>query len=325
MPVADTTQKRWPFLLHSLIGVTLIGVLFALFSFTQKPDPTFDVGVSRPAYSEIHPRVLFDEAHNNFHTSEGRYKPFADILTNDGYEIVPGRKRFDATGLQGFQVLIIANAIGNNEQGDGPAFTEDECRTVRDWVKDGGSLLLITDIYPMSAPSQPLAKEFGVEMSAGKTEDSAHSDPEGAPSQLVFARDNGLLADHAITEGRDPSERIRRVVTFSGQSLKGPAESSAFLPLADSAVDLSPKLTEVEGMDGFPGRSVTYTDPVSAAGRSQGIAIEYGRGRVVVLGEAGMLSAQIITDKKKNFGMNVKGNDNKQLSLNIMHWLTRLL
>ena len=48
------------------------------------------------------------------------------------------------------------------------------------------------------------------------------------------------------------------------------------------------------------------------------------QGRLVVLGEAGMLTAQIDGRSHKNFGMNVPGIDNKQLALNIMHWLSRL-
>jgi len=44
----------------------------------------------------------------------------------------------------------------------------------------------------------------------------------------------------------------------------------------------------------------------------------------VVLGEAGMLRAQ----RDRNgapVGMNVPGYDNRQLALNIMHWLSRAL
>lgn len=46
----------------------------------QVADPGFDPTVARPAYTKKHPRVLFDEAHNNFHTAGGRYKEIASIL-----------------------------------------------------------------------------------------------------------------------------------------------------------------------------------------------------------------------------------------------------
>jgi hypothetical protein len=45
----------------------------------QFADPEFDATVDRPAFTDRHPTVLLDEAHNNFHTADGRYKPFADL------------------------------------------------------------------------------------------------------------------------------------------------------------------------------------------------------------------------------------------------------
>ena len=50
-----------------------------------------------------------------------------------------------------------------------------------------------------------------------------------------------------------------------------------------------------------------------------------GGGRVVILGEAAMLSAQVGGPNQTKFGMNYPGIDNRQLALNIMHWLSGLL
>jgi hypothetical protein len=44
-----------------------------------------------------------------------------------------------------------------------------------------------------------------------------------------------------------------------------------------------------------------------------------------MLGEAAMLSAQIAGPQRQPMGMNVPGSDNKQLALNIMHWLSGAL
>jgi hypothetical protein len=41
-------------------------------------------------------------------------------------------------------------------------------------------------------------------------------------------------------------------------------------------------------------------------------------------GEAAMLTAQL-TPRDRKFGMNVDGIDNRQYTLNLMHWLTGLL
>jgi hypothetical protein len=63
----------------------------------------------------------------------------------------------------------------------------------------------------------------------------------------------------------------------------------------------------------------------SAAGRAQGIAFRLGKGRVVALGDAAMLSAQLTGSDDQPFGMNIPDIDNRQLTLNIMHWLSGLL
>jgi hypothetical protein len=142
------------------------------------------------------------------------------------------------------------------------------------------------------------------------THDPNHSDPSyGGPSILVFSRADKLLADHPVTLGRNEQEKVNKVVAFTGQSLKGPKESTPFMLLSDTAEDMS-----------RPDGKLT-----SAAGRSQGLAMEFGKGRVVVLGEAAMLSAQLAGPRKRPMGMNAPGIDNRQLALNIMHWLSRKL
>ncbi len=274
----------------------------------QQSDPTFDTKVARPSYTTEHPRVLFDEAHFNFHTTDGRYKPFAELIANDGFKVNPNKQKFTKDLLSKGEILIIANALGADGMGANgaanPAFTEAECTAVRDWVREGGSLLLITDHAPFGSAAQSLASQFGVDMSKGYTADPSNS--EGGETSLVFSRKNNLLGDHPIMKGRDDSERINRIQTFTGQSLKGPAGSVAILKLGETAVD--------EGDDG---------NPRSAAGRAQGIAFPFGKGRVVVMGEAAELSAQRIGNER--FGMNVPGLDNRQMALNIMHWLSGLL
>ena len=48
--------------------------------------------------------------------------------------------------------------------------------------------------------------------------------------------------------------------------------------------------------------------------------MECGKGKVIIWSEAAMLTIQ-----NGDEGMNYPGTDNKQLVLNIAHWLTRLL
>lgn len=279
----------------------------------QVADPNFDAKVAQPAYPQKGPKVLFDEAHHNFHTASGRYKPFADLISNDGYRITPNKEKFSAQVLKGFDILVISNALGAplmaQPEASNPAFSDAECDAVRDWVKDGGALLLIADHAPMGSANQILGDRFGVNMSKMYTADEQNYEKEsGNRGFIVYTRESGRLADHPITRGRNDAERVNKIIAFTGQSLKGPPDSFAFMKLADSAVDTMPNTT-----------------PISAAGRAQGLVMKSGHGRVVVLGEAAMLSAQLAGPNRMPFGMNRPGIDNRQLALNLMHWLSGLL
>ncbi len=279
----------------------------------QMADPEFNTSVENPAYKREGPRVMFDEAHHNFHTAEGRYKPFVDLLMSDGYRVVRNRQPFSKTLLDSFKVLVIANALGaeedDDEGADKSAFNDEEIAVVHDWVKSGGSLLLIADHAPFGGAAAALANRFGVDMSKGYTFDPENA-VTGSPTQLIFSRENKLLGSHPIIEGRNENERIKSLRSFTGQSLKGPEGSTGILNLANTAIDRP---------------SFGANTSTSAAGRSQAVALKFGKGRVLVQGEAAMLSAQIAGNDKHPMGMNVPGNDDRQYMLNLMHWLSGIL
>ena len=284
------------------------------------PDPEFDTSVERPAYRLRHPAVVIDETHSNFHTAEGRYKPLAELLRSDGYRVLRGTRRFDRKSLEGARVLVISNATAPDatDETSGPAFTEEECDAVRDWVRSGGSLLLIADHTPYGSAAENLAKRFGVDMGKGTVFDPEHGHKED-PTVLTFSRENGLLASHPLLRGRGPSEEIKLVVAFTGQSLGVPDGAVALLKLGPAAKEAQ----SVQELQTETGRPV--------GGRAQGIALTFGKGRVVIMGEAAMFSAQLIRFEHEGkpmefkMGMNVPGNDDRQLALNIFRWLSGLL
>jgi hypothetical protein len=158
----------------------------------------------------------------------------------------------------------------------------------------------------MGDAATSLADRFGVRMSRGYVDDTTRRDP--GLGELLFTVDNGGLSDHPIIRGRNDAERIGRIVTFTGQALLGPPGSLPLLRLGPDAYDYYPPTKE--------NRSV--------AGEAQGLCIELGKGRVVVMGEAAMLTAQI-DGRGEKFGMNVPGIDNAILLLNIVHWLVHLI
>jgi hypothetical protein len=301
-------------LIRLSLGCVAVLILVTGVVAQQVADPKFDARVDKPAFTKNYPRVLFDEAHNNADTSSGRYKPFADLLFNDGYHLAVNRQPFTKASLQTHKILIIVNPLGaedvDDEGAERPAFTTNEVEAVNDWVRDGGALLLIVDAVPFSSAAEILASRLGIEMSKGETIDLANADKEfGTATVLVYSRENHLLVESSLTNGRSDAERVNRVLVFGGQSLKGPQGSDAILKLADTAVD------EIAA----PGKNA------SAAGRAQAIAYRAGKGRVIALGDATMLSAQLTGSDNQPIGMNVIDIDNRKLALNIMHWLSGIL
>lgn len=304
-------------------ALAVVGVLF--FSTREQPyDRSFDTRVAEPTYVNNAPLVLYDEGHLNTHTVARAYKPFADLMRNDGYKLRVARQPISTGVLAGVSVLVVVGARGTNEANDAPAFAGSETAAIEHWVRGGGSLLLVTDHWPYGSAVESLTQRFGVQMGKGLVEDPEHHDSRLGESHLVFTRESGLLRDHAIIRGRLPAEQIRRVLTFTGQSLLGPPEAVAFMALSDAAIERPPTAPQVEKHGGDIRVRMEYGQPVSARGRAQGIALELGTGRIVILGDAGMLRAQR-DSRGLRVGMNVSGYDNRQLALNIMHWLSRVI
>jgi hypothetical protein len=299
--------------------LTLITLTTALFSCKETPvqsvDNDFDVTVETPAFKENKPVILFDEGHNNFHTTNGLYKPFANLVRNDGYELKTLTTPVTAEALNSASIFVIANAKGKGDLNDTHAFTEDETETIKNWVISGGSLLLIADHFPFGSAVENLGTKLGIEFQKGMVQDSIFYDKQSNDqSQLEFSKENKLLEEDAITQG------VSKVITFTGQSIKcNDTSCFSFLTLSDAAYDMTPNTKVTK--DGDDTRvEVTYDNPQTAKGRSQGIALRLGKGKIVCLGEAAMLTAQKNRDNNK-VGMNYNAN-NKKLALNIMHWLT---
>lgn len=295
------------------------GALLAATAYGQQvADPNFDPRVANPAFTTTHPRVGIDELHKNFHTKDGRYKPFAALLASDGFRVAAAPK-FTPGALKSIDILVIANALGNEDWNTPePAFSAAECDAVRDWVRAGGALLLIADHAPFGDSAAVLAQRFGVDMGRGFVADRTNSGAN--PTLLIFSVENGLLGDHPILRGRDGQERVQTIVAFTGQSLSVPKEAAALMKMGKDAVELATRKELQDFASGKPlGKSV--------AGRAQGIAMSFGEGRVAIFGEAAMFSAQVAGSGAQLFkmGMNAEGNDDRQFALNVMHWLARVL
>jgi hypothetical protein len=284
----------------------------------QVADSSFNPPIANPAYpTGKGPVVMIDEGHNNFHTAGGRYYPFARLLQRDGYRILPSGCSFTADSLARGNILVISNALNerNIEDWSLPtpsAFTDDEISTIVRWVSDGGALFLIADHMPLAGCAEKLAAAFGFAFNNG----FAMQSDTTARGPYRFRRANGTLADHVITRGRDSSERIDSVVSFTGQAFR--ADSALGLMIfGDSVVSLVPQVAW-EFSDSTP--------TIDVKGWYQGAVRTFGKGRVAVFGEAAMFSAQLAGPERRPAGMNHPiAAENPQFLLNVMHWLSGII
>lgn len=307
----------------------------------QMADPDFDATVVHATYTTTHPRVAIDQAHDNFHTKDALFKPFAELLRNDGYNVVANTEKFRGGSLEGIDVLVISNAIGkleNDNNNSTPAFTKSECGAVYDWVRRGGALFLIADHAPMGDAARPLAERFGVKLGNGFVFDTNPDNfDDRDPTELVFSDHNHLLGNDPIIHGRNDAEHLHKLVAFTGESVTIPRGAIAILRLSPTVGEVPTRsalqpLYDEDASKAKSSREVALGQwPI--AGRAMAVGLTIGRGHIVVSGEAGMLTAQVFKENDKDgtekfvgkTGMSVPGNDDKQYVLNVLHWLSGVL
>ncbi len=317
--------RRWVWLVAAALTPSLA------LEAQQLADTSYAPPIARPAFAlGAGPRLCVDEAHHNFHTVDGRFAPFASLSRRDGYRVMPSRASFTADALASCDILVIANA-----QPDGrswseygrptpSAFTAEEIAAVHLWVERGGALLMLADHMPLAGAAAALAAAFGAEFTDGFAYDSAagnlrNRDRIAARAQpTLFEIGNGTLGRHAIFDGRAGDPPVTRVRSFTGQAFRWDAPGVIpLMILPRDYVSLEPEVAW----------EFNRSTPVRAVGGwLQGAARRVGAGRVVLLGEAAMLSAQRAGPTRRPMGMNAEGAEqNAQFALNILHWLSGTL
>lgn len=279
-----------------------IGNLFG----QQVSDHAFQYKIVAPRYETAPGSIIMvDAAHNNYHTSEGRYAPFAKLLRQDGYQVLSNENTISASTLEACKVFVISNPlnsinIGSWQLPTPSAFSPEEIKTVNAWVKSGGSLLLIADHMPFAGAAADLAQSFGFEYLNCFAMDNRRRGLDR------FYKANQTLLENEITAGIDT------VVTFTGSAFRIPKVAKGILALRDFTL-LSPTVAW---------QFEENTLAKDCKGYYQGAYMNYGAGRVVVMGEAAMFSAQLAGPNQVPVGMNSpNARGNPRLLLNIMHWL----
>ncbi len=312
----------------------------------QVADTAFRFANPEPIYAAGNgPLVCVDGGHNNFHTIDGRYGPFADVVRSDGFEVAEVEGKLAAETIGSCRVLVIANPLGEETRDPShlpqrSAFSSEEIDAVVTWVRDGGGLFMIIDHAPWPGAARDLASLFGILMLNGFSGAAREAPPAPTPfgdwgivseadwrsfgeamgfpfeTVQVGLENGGHLGDHAILRGRNSAEEIKLVVTFQGQTFY-PAEGVS--PLLVWGPDAIGVVIAQRGID------PTEWPIFHTAGWLQGGARQFGEGRVVVLGEAAACTAQVVGGRLKA-GINAPvAPQNAQFCLNAVRWLVGAL
>jgi hypothetical protein len=266
------------------------------------------------------PVVTVDEAHHNFHTIAGRYRPFARLLEADGFTVRPGRAPLTEEALRGTDILVVANSLEARNEGAAnwrlpaySAFDSTEIATLAAWVHAGGAILLIADHMPFAGAVAPLAAAFGIQFANGYAL-LGTADPRTGDYPITFRRRDGTLMEHAITVGGSKAERIDSIVSFTGSAFRLTSPGAHALMTLPAGTRLELPIVAWQFSDSTP--------RISGEGWLQGGTVSFGRGRVAVFGEAAMFSAQRKGAQQVPMGMNApEAAQNPQFVLNVLHWL----
>ncbi|OJJ16619.1 hypothetical protein BKI52_32415 [marine bacterium AO1-C] len=285
----------------------------------QLADKTFRHSIAKPSYASGQGSlVLIDEAHHNFHKLDGRFYAFAQLLRDDGYVLRANQQSFTKQKLDKCKILVIANAIHPKNQGTWAlpaysAFTNEEIKAIKQWVYQGGRLLLIADHMPFPGAAYDLAKTFGFEMNNGF---ARRIIKKGERRKLDrFNRQAKTLKNHAITNGVGKQDKINEIISFTGQAFKPPTDAKPLIVFPKGYETLMPDTA-------WAFRPHTKRLPID--GWVQGATLEYGKGRMVVFGEAAMFTSQEVNrnGRKFRFGMShPQAKQNPQFVLNVIRWL----
>jgi len=275
----------------------------------QVGDPDFNYPITSPLFDKGKGlKVAIDEGHNNFHTLSGRYASFGQLLSDDGFQMVSMEGVITASKLTDIQVLVISNPVHQSNLGNWvlpnpSAYSKAEIETINEWVEQGGKLFLIADHMPFGGAAAELAESFGFNFTNGF---ARFPEQNGFDT---FSREKSTIVNHSVTKDID------QVMTFTGQAFEIPERAEGLLRFPEGSFSLEPDTA-------WRFNENTYTREIE--GWYQGALLKYGKGRVVVFGEAAMFTTQLAGAQKMKVGMNTEGAEqNAMLLRNVMRWLSQ--
>ncbi|MFX0208595.1 MAG: DUF4350 domain-containing protein, partial [Candidatus Hodarchaeota archaeon] len=297
----ETLTYSWTPTERGIYNVTayVIPVLEETVIFNNYHEITVKVGLGGEPNGK---RILFDEAHfpaysiesNPAYDTEGGYSEFANLLADGGYivETIDPNTLIDSSILSGADILVIVCSQN--------AYKVTELESIEKWVKEGGSLLVITDWGDYGNQIYPLIARFGLDFANDLINDSDDHIVTGKTSWIAY--DGVNILSHSITLD------ISRIEMYSGDGL------------IDSPKGLTPIIvTDSDGTSTW--KNGTFASSVSLMNILEGGSA--GAGRICVIGDSNLWDNAYDADSDGD--LNFYDSDNEVLAWNTIDWLSDVL
>ena len=284
----------------------------------QVPDSTFGWKPAHPAFPRgAGPAILVDAGHHNFHTITGQFRAFATVARADGFRVESLDGPLTEGALSHCSVFVIASprnakTLESRARPILEAYPDSEIALLRRWVERGGSLLLVTDHMPIAGSMTRLTAAFGFHLVDGF---ATYTSDTTARVPMTLRRSDRTLRAHPVTDGRRTTERIDSIATFTGTAFTSDSGAQVMLELPRATVVIVPD---------EPWVFLANNPRIAGAGLSVGATRRVQKGRVALVAEAGMFTAQWERTPPEPMGMNHPlARQNPQFVLNLLRWLAR--
>jgi len=258
-----------------------------------QPDMMYDPVLEKHLFAFTRPAFIVDEGHWNRYTASELLAPLAKLASRDGFRVERHRSKFSLGSLEGIRILLVAGARSM------PAGLDSTVRFAGARAD-----------YPafsqaeVDAVSEWVKRGGGLLFAVGDEISARQSAPllvglgmrltsAAGPGPHVYERHNDGLLPHPVTDGRNFDETALRILTYGGPEFAPPDGVRPFLELGP--------------------------------GRAQGVAFEFGHGRVAVFGDPVCLTAlaRSAEYKSERFGMSAPNAHNTDMVINTLRWLAR--
>lgn len=282
----------------------------------QKPIEGIKIENVSPAFAKGEGPALYLHRSVSPYVQRGSFDPFLQLAQSDGYQTFYLDEPVTKEILSKVNLFVIANAYTsdyiNYSTLDAPSvYSDDEIALIKNWVKEGGRLLVLADHSPFAGGTIKLASEFGFTYMTGNAL-SKNSLSSLVKVHIDSKISDGSLSTHPITNGSTGRAPVSHFYAFGGQAIILPDGAKNLITIPD----------HFETMLGFSPSREFYTAPrIDSGGLSQGATLEYGKGKLIIMGETGGFTAQTSPDGV-TFGFEEPSADeNKEFILAALRWL----